>query len=137
MFYDVGTLCIFSDQVPIQTQSLGKLRFDYELELMQPVAVTEVGQFVDYLSTSPSKPYNEITTNNLEDSLYVSPSVPTRIYASRPGIYDISNYIMYDTGVPSVAYNYVNSTMNTLGLFTNGTAATGLHTWTVTAEQVA
>lgn len=89
LFYDVGTLCIFSDQVPIQTQSLGKLRFDYELELLQPVAVTEVGQFADYLSTSPSKPYDDITTNNLEDSLYVSPSVPTRIYASRPGTYDI------------------------------------------------
>lgn len=137
LFYDVGTLCIFSDQVPIQTQSLGKLRFDYELELLQPVAVTEVGQFTDYLSNSPSKPYDEITTNNLEDSLYVSPSVPTRIYASRPGTYDIQNYIKYDTGVPSVTYSYSNSTMSSLGSFVNGSAATGLHTWVVTAEQVA
>lgn len=137
LFYDVGTLCIFSDQVPIQTQSLGKLRFDYELELLQPVATTEVGQFANYLGNTPSKPYGDITTNNLEDSLYVSSSVPTRIYASRPGTYDISNYIMYNTGTPSVVYSYANSVMNTLGTFVNGTAATGLHTWIVTAEQVA
>jgi hypothetical protein len=102
LFYDVGTLCIFSDQVPIQAQSLGKLRFDYELELLQPVAVTEVGQFVDYDSTISTKPYNEATINNLEDSLYVSSAYPLRVYASRPGTYEISNYIQYNSGVPSV-----------------------------------
>jgi len=44
---------------------------------------------------------------------------------------------MYNTGVPSVVYTVVNGTMNTLGTFINGTAAAGLHTWIVTAEQAA
>lgn len=60
---------------------------------MQPVSVTEVGQFAEFEGTLYNKPYDSSTINNLSDSLYVMSTAANRIYASRAGTYEIQNYI--------------------------------------------
>jgi len=75
-------------------------------------------------------------TDNLEDSLYIKSSEPTRIYTNRPGTYEIETYINYNSGVPSTQLSSVGGIMTMLAQFSNGTGSEGLSKflWQVTAE---